>query len=159
MGKDSCSCRIRWSYRHLPPFFLFRYSSNGGGTATDKRSKGHDHRSPRHVCLQAYRDHPNLATPRSALRHASHGRQAAQFPRSRRLCGGWNTGGNCTPVYPMSNCPHRCRSDNSLDALAVRRQPFSRASMNEINCACLQVQFFLVVDDQGSLRDSLNENQ
>ena len=159
MGKDSRPCRIRWSHRHLPPFFLFRYPSNGGGTATDKRGQGYDYRSPCHFRLQAFRDHPNRATPRPALRHASHGRQAALLPRCSRLSGCRNTGGNCTPVYPISDCPHRCRSDNLLDALAVRRQPFSRASMNEKNCACSQVQFFLVVDDQGSLRDSLNENK
>lgn len=158
MGKDCRSCRIRWSHRHLPPFFLFRHPSNGGGTATDKRGEGYYHRSPCHVCLQAFCVHPNRAIPRLVLRHASHGRQAAQFSRCSRSSGCRNTGGNCTPVYPISNCSHRCRSDNFLDALAVRRQPLLRASMNEINCACLQVQFFLVVDDQGSLRDSLNEN-
>ena len=147
MGKDSRTCRIRWSHRHLPPFFLFRYPSNGGGTATDKRGEGYHNGSSRHVCLQAFRDHPNRATPRPALRHDSHGRQAAQFPRSCRASGSRNTGGNCTPMFPISDCSHRCCSDNFLDALAVMRQPFSRASMNEKNCACSQVQFFLVVDD------------
>lgn len=159
MGKDCRSCRIRWSHRHLPPFFLFRYPPVGGGTATNKRGEGHHHGSSCHVCLQAFRDHPNRATPRPALRHASHGRQAAQFPRSSRPSGCRNTGGNCTPVYPISDCSNRCRSDNFLDALFVRRQPRLRASMNEKNCACSQVQFFLVSDDLRSLRDSLNENQ
>lgn len=145
MGQGCRSSRIRWLNRHLPPFFLFCYPSNGGGTATDTRVEGHDYFSPCHFCLQAFRHNPLPATPRHALRHSCPGRQAARFPRSCRPSGSWNTGGNCTPVYPISNFSNRCCRDNFLDALVVRRQPLLRASMNGKNCACSQVQFFLVI--------------
>lgn len=130
MGQGCCSSRIRWPYRHLPPFFLFGYYTNGGGTATDKRSEGHNYGSSRHVCLQAFRCLPNRANPRPALLHVSHGRQAAHVPECGRLSGRWNPGGNCTPRYPIATVRTGVLSVSFLDALVVRRQPLSRASMN-----------------------------